>query len=79
MRMKVNSLLTVLQCKTKDLHKIMDYCTTSRPWAIVNKYEKSHANNKHLFQNHLQNLSPIPKTHKVTNNIFILIVDVMQT
>ena len=56
----------------------MDYCPARKPWAIVNKYEKSHGNNKHLFRNYLQNLSTIPKTQKVTNNKTIPIVDVLQ-
>ena len=56
----------------------MDYCPARKPWAIVNKYEKSHGNNKHLLRNYLQNLSTIPKTQKVTNNKTIPIVDVLQ-
>ena len=50
----------------------------SKPWAVVNKDEKSRKNNKHLFQNHLQNLSPIPKTHKIPDNISTSIVDAMR-
>ena len=54
----------------------MDYCLTSKPWAIVNEDEHRHNNNKHLFWNHLQNLSPIPKTHKVPpDNISTSIAD----
>ena len=51
---------------------------TSRPWAIVNEDEKNRNNSKHLFRNHLQNLSPIPKTHKVPDNISTSIVDAMR-
>ena len=57
--------------KRLDLFKLMDYCVTCKPWVIVNGDEKSRNNNKHLFRNHLQNLSPIPKTHKVPGNISI--------
>ena len=49
--------------KKLDLNKIMYYWVTSKPWAIFNEDEKSSNNNKHLLRNHLQNLSPIPKTH----------------
>ena len=51
---------------------------TSKPWVTVNGDEKSRNNNKHLFRNHLQNLSPIPKTHNVPRNISISIVDAMR-
>ena len=61
-----------------DLCKIMDYCVTSKLWAIVNKDEKSRNSNKRLFENHLQNLSPIPKTHKIQDNISTSIVDAMR-
>ena len=60
-----------------DLPKMMDYYETSKPWATVNEDKKSCNNNKHLFRNHLQNLSPIPKTHKVPDNISTSIVDGM--
>ena len=61
-----------------DLRKMMDYYVTSRPYAIVNEDEKSRNNNKHLFRNHLQNLSPIPETHNVPDNISTSIVDAMR-
>ena len=64
--------------KKLDLRKIMDCYVTSKPWAIVNEDKKSCNNNKYLFQNHLQNLSPIPKTHKVPDNISTSIVDAMR-
>ena len=51
----------------------MDYCITSKPSAD----EKSGNNNKHLFRNNLPILFPIPKTHKVPDNISTLIVYVM--
>lgn len=35
--------------KILDLGKIIDYCMTSKPWAIVSEDEKSCNNNKHLF------------------------------
>ena len=63
--------------KKLDFRKIMDSCMTSKPWAIVNEDEMSHINNKHLFRNHLQNLSPIPKTHKVPDNTSTSRVDAM--
>ena len=47
---------------------------TSKPWVIINKDEKNRNNNKHLFQNHLQNLSSIPKIHKAPDNISTSIV-----
>ena len=61
--------------KKLDLRKIMDYCVTSKPWAMVNEGEKNRNNNKHLFRNHLQSLSAIRKTHKVPDNISTSIVD----
>ena len=45
---------------------------TSKPWLIVNEDKKSCNNNKNLSQNQLQNLSPIPKTHKVPDNIYLI-------
>ena len=58
--------------KKLDLSKIKDYCMTSKPWLIVNENKKSCNNNKNLSQNQLQNLSPIPKTHKVPDNIYLI-------
>ena len=63
--------------KKLDLHKTIDYYMVSKPWAVVNLVEKSGNNNKYLFGNHLQNLSCIPKPHKVRDNIFASIVDAM--
>ena len=40
----------------------MDYCVTSKPWAIFNEDEKTHNNNKYPFWNHLKFFFPIPKT-----------------
>ena len=54
-----------------DLRKIMDYCVTSKSWAIVNEDEKSRNNNRHQFQNQLQNLTPIPKIHNAATTIDI--------
>ena len=45
---------------------------------IVNEEEKSRNSNKHLFRNHLQNCSPVPKTHKTPGNIMTSIVDAMR-
>ena len=45
---------------------------TSKPWLIVNENKKSCNNNKNLSQNQLQNLSPIPKIHKVPDNIYLI-------
>ena len=56
----------------------MDFCVISKPWVIVNEDEKSRNNNKHLFRNHLQNLSPISRTHNVPNNMSTSIVDTMR-
>ena len=64
--------------KKLNLRKIVEYCVTSRPWMIVNEEEKSRNSNKHLFRNHLQNWSPVPKTHKTPENITTSIVDAMR-
>ena len=61
-------IFAIYDGKNLDLRKIMDYCVTSKSWAIVNEDEKSHNNNKHLFRNHLQNLPPISRIHKVRDN-----------
>ena len=68
------NIFTMCNEKKLDLRKIMDYYVTSKPWVIINKDEKNRNNNKHLFQNHLQNLSSIPKTHKAPDNISTSIV-----
>ena len=62
----------------KKLELIMDYCVTNKPWAIVNEDENCCNINKHLFRNHLQNLSSIPKTDKVPDNISTSIVNAMR-
>ena len=64
--------------KNLDLRKIMDYCVTSKSWAIVNEDEKSRNNNRHQFRNQLQNLTPIPKIHNVPGNISTSVVDAMR-
>ena len=74
----LTDIFAMFDMKTLDLCKIMDYCVTSKPWAIVNEDEKSHNNNKHVFRNHLQNLFPIPKRHKVLDNISTSIVDAVR-
>ena len=55
----------------------MYYCMTINQLAIVNKDQMSCNNKKHLFWNHLQNLSPLPKRHKVPDNTSTSIVFVM--
>ena len=52
----------------------MYYCMTNKPLAIVNKDQKNCNNEKHLFRNYLQNLSPVPKAYKVPDNISTSIV-----
>ena len=42
---------------------------TSKPWSIVNEYERSHGNNKSLFRNYLQGVSPAPNVQKPPDNI----------
>ena len=74
----LTNIFAMYDKKKLDLRKIIDYCVTSKPWAIVSEDEKSRNNNKHLFRNYLQNLSPIPKTQKVPDNISTLIVDAMR-
>ena len=74
----LTNIFAMYDKKKLDLCKIIDYCVTSKPWAIVSEDEKSRNNNKHLFRNYLQNLSPIPKTQKVPDNISTLIVDAMR-
>ena len=73
-----NDIFAMCEMKKLDLLKIMDYCVKVKLWAIVNEDEKSHNNNKRLFRNHLQNLYPIPKLHKVPDNISASIVDAMR-
>ena len=55
----------------------MDYCVASKPRTIVNEDEKSRNNNKHLFRNYLENLSPNPKIPKVPDYIFTSVIDAM--
>ena len=71
-------IFAMCEMKKLDLLKIMDYCVKVKLWAIVNEDEKSHNNNKRLFRNHLQKLYPIPKLHKVPDNISTSIVDAMR-
>ena len=42
------------------------------------KFEKHYSNNTYVFQNHLQNWSPIPKIQMVLDNISTSIVDAMR-
>ena len=53
-------ILATFDQKKLNLRKIMDYCVTSKPWSIVNEYEKSRGNNKSLFRNYIQSVSPAP-------------------
>ena len=45
----------------------MDHCVTSKPWSIVNEYQRSRGNNKSLFRNYLQSVSPAPKVQKISD------------
>ena len=64
--------------KTLDLRQIMEWPLTSEPWSIINEDEKSRANRKHVFRNNLQDISPVPRTCKIPNNISTTIIDVMR-
>ena len=70
-------ILATFHQKHLNLRKIMDYYVTSKPWSIVNEYEKSRGNNKSIFRNYLQSVSPAPKVQKPPDNISSLIVDAM--
>ena len=52
---------------------------TNKPLGIANKDQKSCNKEKHLFQNHLQNLSAVPKTRKIPDNISTSVVFGMHT
>ena len=52
------------------MRKILDYCVTGRPWALVNEDDESRNNRKSVFRNHIP--IPIPK------NIKTSIVDAMR-
>ena len=71
-------ILATFDQKKLNLRKIMEYCVTSKPWVIVNENEESRNSNKHLFRNHLQNWSPVPKTQRAPENISTSIVDAMR-
>ena len=56
-----NEILTIFDQKKVNLRKIMDYCVTGKPWSIVNKYERSHGDNKSIFRNYSQIVSTAPQ------------------
>ena len=56
----------------------MDYCVTSKSWSIVNEYERIDCNNKSLFWNYLQSVSPSPKVQKPLDNMSRSVVDAMR-
>ena len=52
----------------------MSYCMTNKLSGIANKDQKSCNNKKLLFRNHLQNLSAVPKTCKIPDNMSTSVV-----
>ena len=61
-----------------DLRNILNYCITTRPWALINEDDKSHQSRKSLFRKHLQGMCPVPKTTTPPDPIKATIVDAMR-
>ena len=70
-------VLATFDQRKLDLRSIMDYCVTSKPWAIVNENEKSRESNKYLLRNYLQNICPVPKKYTLPDTS-ASIVDAMR-
>ena len=61
-----------------DLRNILNYCVTTRSWALVNEDDKSRESRKSLFRNHLQGMCPMPKTTTHPDPIKATIIDAMR-
>ena len=71
-------ILTIFQGKQLDLKAIMDWPVTSNPWAIVNEDLKSRSNQKSVFRNMLQQISPNPPSTFVPPSMHASVVDAMR-
>ena len=61
-----------------DLRNILNYCVTTRRWALVNQDNKSCQSQISLFRNHLQGMCPMPKVTTPPDPIKATIVDAMR-
>ena len=61
-----------------DLRKILKYCITTGPWAVVNEDDKSRQSRKSLFRNQFQGMCPVPKTRTSPDPIKEAMVDAMK-
>ena len=71
-------ILSIFDNKSLDLRKIMEWPVTNKPWSICKEENKSRANHKSLFRNHLELLSSIPPTTTLPRGIHVSVVDAMQ-
>ena len=61
-----------------DLRNILNYCVTTRRWALVNQDNKSCQSQISLFRNHLQGMCPMPKVTTPPDPIKATIVGAMR-
>ena len=61
-----------------DLRNILNYCVTTRPWAVVNQDNKGCQSQIFLFRNHLQGICPMLKVTTPPDPIKATIVDAMR-
>ena len=71
-------ILTTFDQKKLNLRKIIDYCVTGKPRSIVNKYERSHGDNKSIFRNYSQIVSTASKVKKPPDTMSSSIVDAVR-
>ena len=64
--------------KMLNIRAIMEWPVFSKPWAIVNEDMKSRDNQKSLFRNGLQAMSPLTSTNTIPKDIATSIVDGMR-
>ena len=65
-------VLSIFDNKSLDLRKITEWLVTSKPCSICREENKSRRNQKSLFRNHLELLSPIPTTTTLKVSTFQL-------
>lgn len=72
------AILSDFDERTLDLHSLMHWPITSKPWAICNAKGVSRPSSKSLFRNNLELLSPVPPTCTSPTDIQCCIVDAMR-
>ena len=71
-------ILSIFDNRNLNLREIMEWPVTSKPWSICKEDSGSRSNQKSIFRNHLELMSPNPSTTIMPNDIHTSIVDAMR-